>query len=828
MSKQVSFSHISPFMREFNHCYEESIQSTDPHEVEALVRRMSELSEKITIALEQAPVNVSRYFSGGEKEITVDVETVSSEVQDKLAAILAHSMILAPSPLIGRVEPIAPPPSNQITTPMSAPPTSPEQTPKTAQDYATGFGNKSGNCWANSLLSMIVFVPSFRQAYETVAAYHAQKNVYDPSKKHGIALQNALKAYQTALQQKQPVSSDATQEVRLAFNHFFGHVNPLTLHEIFSKSQSAHEDAYEAMQVMMGEYERILREQSPENPAFSGLYCPMETRRHYRPVGEEREADPLKVSQDDYSRLSAGNSSGVICNDYQILLDVQNKGHLSFPSLLTDYFRNTLVDDHNQAQYLLANGHLQNFKLIGECRQFLRTPGEFMLTIKRFGAQADGRGYKITTPVMINRMITLPPEATLKNKLTAYELDSFIVHSGGTGGGHYICYKKIEDRWVEADDSRVRFVEESEIDQILHGEKGSEFTSYMHHYSRVAALQPLETVALSSVLLIETDIEKYTKQRSDAESAVKTTQSLSSELQNVGSAALLSEMSLESLSTLRYAIWLNDKTPDVYEYGTRELEKNPKRLQEIKLPWLIGKKGTPLLDQLIAIQKRRQDIAAERLLEVQLRAFLLKLNNPAVPNEELLSALQELPQEAQSDLHGLIYFAHKIKFGEEYVDQQKFNHKYGEIVLTNGDLRKTLLEAKEFVLNPFGNNIVQQLAASHRIQAEKLQYAYEKEQLQAFRELLTHYPTYEITPKQLAKAFDRLEIRKELKEKIYWSIWIADRKPNVPNYGANKFNENPRRALAVRDPILAEPPTCPRGSDIFVQLIALLDKESIL
>ncbi len=811
MSKQVSFSHISRLMTEFNFCYESSNLSIDPDEVEALVRRMSDLSEKITTALNKAPTNVSRYFSGGEKEITVNVETVLDDVQVKLAEILAHSIDLASNPLIGRVEPIAPP-SDQITPPAP----SSEQTPKTALDYATGFGNKSANCWANSLLSMIVCVPSFRQAYETVADYHAQRHVYDPSKKHGIALQNALKAYETALQQKQPVSSDITQEVRLAFNHLFGHVNPITRHEIFSKSQSTHEDAYEAMQVMMGKYEQILREQNPNNPAFSDLYSPMETRRHYRPAGEEREADPFKVSQDDYSRLSADNSSSVICNDYQILLDVQNKGHLSFQSLLTDYFRNTLVDDHNQAQYLLQSGRLQNFKLTGECRQFLRTPSEFMLTIKRFGAHADGRGYKITTPVMINRTLTLPPEATLKNKTAAYELDSFIVHSGGTGGGHYICYKKVEDRWIEADDGRIRFVEESEIDQILHGEKGSAFTSYMHHYSRAAVPQPQETIALSSALHIEADIEKYTKQKSDAEFAVKTAQSQS-----------VDEIPHESLNTLRYAIWVNDKTPDAYEYGTRELEKNPNRLQEIKLPWLIGKKGTPLIDQMISIQMRRQAIAAERLFEAQLRAFLVKLNNPAIPNEELLSALQELPQETQRDLHGLIYLSHKIKFGEEFVNQEEFHHNYGEIVLKNGDLRKTLLEAKEFVLNPFGNNIAQQLAASHRIQAEKLQYAYEKEQLQAFRELLTHYPTHEISAYQLAKAFERLEIRTELKEKIYWGIWVAHRQPNAPGYGTNKFNENPRCALAVRDPILAAPPICPHGSDILVQLITLLDKESL-
>ena len=171
--------------------------------------------------------------------------------------------------------------------------------------------------------------------------------------------------------------------------------------------------------------------------------------------------------------------------------------------------------------------------------------------------------------------------------------------------------------------------------------KGSAFTSYMHHYVRAASLQSHEAIALH----IEADIEKYTKQKSD-----------------------IDEMPPQSLNTLRYAIWLNDKTPNVDEYGTRELEKNPNKLQEIKLPWLIGKKGTPLIDQMIAIQMRRRAIAAERLLEALLRAFLLKLNNPAIPNEELLAALQELPQETQWKLHKLIYLAHKIKFGEELVN----------------------------------------------------------------------------------------------------------------------------------------------------------------
>jgi ubiquitin C-terminal hydrolase len=472
MSKQVHYSHISTPKAEFDRLYTASVTSADAERVQSTVQSMAELQDKIINALNAAPANVSRCFNWG--TLTVDVKAITEEVERKLASVISHFTSLTTQSLNGRIDSVT-----ASLVPLET------QTPKNARALATGFGNLSANCWANSFLSMIVFVPNLKQAYQTVANYYAQKSVYDPARVHGIALQNALRAYDTALAQKQSVPSDVTQTVRLAFNHLFG---------IFSTSSANHEDAYEAMQMLMGRYEQIIREQNPQNPAFSDLYRTMETKRHYRPFGEQREADAGRVARDDYSKLNSDNSSSVACNDYQILLDMQNKSHLSFQALLTDYFRNTSVEGDDLTQYLLPNGKLQSFKLVGESRQFTQVPNEFTLTIKRFGAHGNGQGYKIMTPLSINRVIALPAEATRENKPIAYGLDAFIVHSGGLGGGHYISYKKIDGYWIEANDSNVRLVEANEIDQILHGQKSATFTSYLHHYSRVPVTELAEFI----------------------------------------------------------------------------------------------------------------------------------------------------------------------------------------------------------------------------------------------------------------------------------------------------------------------------------------------
>jgi ubiquitin C-terminal hydrolase len=841
MSKQVNYSHIATFKTEFDLLYKNYISSTEPQKVQHAVERMMQLQDKINDALDRAPVNVSRYFTWRTTSTTpvvaIDAEKTKSDTQEKIALMLSHSTEVLS--LVNRVEPIAkptPPPSVDLGFTNQASKASDTQSPK-AVDLAVGFGNSGANCWANSLLSMILSMPNFKRAYEAVANHYAQDHTNPQNQHYGTALANALQAYETALASKQPVPVAISQDVRLAFNHFFGNVNPITNHEIFSKLAYRQEDAWEGMQMLMGHYEQITRQNGNTNP-LPGPYSLLQTKRHYRPIGRAQPADPEKLRRDDYSRLTGDNISSVINDDYQIIVDLQNKGHLSFRELLSEYFRNTHLQGHDTSTYLLPNGQVQQFELIGEGRQFVQAPEELLLTIKRFGANMEGVGFKIATPLAIPQTLVLPADAITTHIPVAYELDAFNVHSGDFGGGHYIAYRKINGQWIEANDSCVRLVSAQEIDQILFGQKGTHYTSYMHHYARIPEQGQREAIASANIapsLVRDPAIgaEKASQEMLACQHSIKQLEALTSILSRTDTrpsdlTAALQELekgSPEIVDRFRYALWVNDKTPDVYDYGTTTLKNNPKKLQEIKLPWFISPSGANLIEQTLIVQRRKLEIATEKFQEAQLRTFFEKVKSSEVSNEELLVALQTLPEQVQNSLHGLVYQSHLKKFGESYVNKEEYQSRYGKVALEQGDIRKTLTEAKESVLNLWGTNIIEQLISDYSIKAEKLQCAYEKEQLQGFHDLMLH-AHHEISNYQLLKAFERLDIRNEIKEKLYWHIWYGHRMPQVHDYGTSTFKNNPRALLGICQPNLAKPPVCATGSNILYQMIKLLEKES--
>lgn len=482
---QTTNSSISTLKNQFDQIYFKHINETNPQKVEDAIKEMVNLQTKMESATRNKFPSLSEIFNWGATTTnTFSANEMTKDGEIKLTQMLAHSSNLY-SKDTNSIHTYHKTHfcNNEVTAPADK---------KNAIDYATGFSNMSNNCWANSLLSMIICVQCFELAYVTVANYYAH-SIDDVASHHGKALQDALKAYHLALSNKQPVSEHVSQNVRLAFAHFFGEF-------MFSTSCDNPEDAGEALQMLMGRYEEILREKNHRNPAFSSLYCPLETKRCYQPTGEQRGADPYKISKDDYSKMGPDHSSSVFCKDYQILIDLQGKGHLSFEALLSGYFINSCVGDCDKSTYLMDNGFVQDFKLVEELRQFKGTPNEFFLVLKRFSQDLDGTRNKISTGVKINRMIALPEIATDQNKLIAYELDSFIVHSGKFGGGHYICFKKIDNRWIKANDSRVSFKKNEKIDQILHNANNSDYTSYLHHYSVVpptAQAAAIESIQLA-------------------------------------------------------------------------------------------------------------------------------------------------------------------------------------------------------------------------------------------------------------------------------------------------------------------------------------------
>ena len=815
-------------MIEFDLLYDTYIKSTDFPAIEKAVKRMVFLQNTIINSLKNNPTHISISFKNNtNRKITIsniDVARIERVLQEKLTSMLMHTAKV--SSLSNRVDPITLPSSSTRSDPLNL-------SPPKATDFAVGFANLSANCWANSLLSMILSMPNFKRAYETVANHYAQDNLNPENQLHGQALLNVLAAYEGALTLKQSLPASVSQSVRLAFNHFFGQVNPFTSHEIFSKNPSCDEDASEAMQILMGRYEQITRQ---GNGPLPRPYSSLQTKRHYRPIGTSQPADPEKLRRDDYSRLTVDHVSSVVHDDYQIILDLQNKGHLSFSTLLSEYFRNTHLQGNDTGTYLLPDGQIQQFELIGEGRQFVHIPDELLLTVKRFGATLDGRVYKIAMPLAIHQTLILPAAATSANVPVAYELDAFNVHSGGYGSGHYIAYRKICNQWIEVNDDTVRVVNNQEIDEILFGQKGASFTSYMHHYTCIPESQQQEVIAapIHTSTAISTvsvsDIEKASLKKLTCQRAIEQLERLNLLLQTNASDLSSALQDLEKIApkvalTLRHAIWLNGKTPDIHDYGAKVLNQNPSQLQEIKLPWLIAPIGANLIEQLLIVQRKKLEIAVERFKEAHLRSFLEKLKSPLVSNEELLSALRNLPEEVQNVLHGLVYHSHLKKFGKTHVNQEKYHREYGRLTLEAGDIRKTVTEASESVLNLWGKNIAEQLLSEYQIRAEKLRWAYEKEQLQGLHDLLL-CPSSELSNHQLFKAFERLEIRPEVKEKLYWHIWYGHHSPSIPDYGSMTFRDNPHCLLGICEPNLARAPVCATGSNILFQLIKLLEKES--
>ena len=833
MSKQVNFSHISVYKSQFDILHHNYLKDPKPDELQSVVEKMMGLQGKIVKALERAPVNVSRYFvwtTSTPAEISVDAEAVKEELRIKLEQILAHSgnVPITQKSMSSEVTPI---------TPFSPLPSSSSQSADKPADQATefavGFANLSANCWANSLLSMIISMPNFKRAFETVGNYYVQNGQSNMDVLYGNAILNALTAYDNALVQRKPVPDSVSQNIRLAYHHFFGHINPLTSHEIFSNQAWRQEDASEAMEVLMGRYEQILNEQAPHDPLPSP-YCQLQTKRHYRPIGNSYPADPQKLARNDYSRLSNDNLSSQINHDYQIILDLQNKGHLSFSELLSEHFCNTHSQGHDIGTYLLPDQNIQRFELIGEGRQFIQTPEELLLTIKRFGATQEGVGFKIASPLIVPRVLVLPAHATLENKPIAYELDTFNVHKGDFGGGHYLAYRKIRGQWIEANDGAVRLVSEQEIDQILHGQKAPNYTSYIHHYSRIDAARQQEVIAASRPAPSRPteEAEKFSQEVTTIQIQIKLLEALNALLKaNADPDALrdaiqtLEKETPQALSTLRYTIWVNDKTPDLFDYGTNALNEHPERLGEATLPWIISSTGKNLVEQLLLVKKHQLEIASDRSNEMLLQSFLEKMQSPTLSNEALGDALKALPQVMKNSLYGFVYQSHLRKFGPQHVHKEEYQNDYGKVALETGDIRKTLTEATESVLNLRGKNILEQLLFDHHTKAEKLQCAYEKEQLQAFHELLLR-PANEISNLQLFKAFDRMEIRQEIKEKLHWHIWYGHKTPQIPNYGSNTFNQDPRSLLTVREPNLARAPVCATGSNLLFQMIKLLERDS--
>jgi hypothetical protein len=621
-----------------------------------------------------------------------------------------------------------------------------------------GFCRLSNNCWANAFLSMVVAVPSLRQIYETVANRNAEV---------GPNLQKVLIAYDRACQTGEPVDKMVSQAFRMALNR---------LNSSISKSKHDQADAHEAFQTLTGAYEDVLK--NTRQPLNSKLYCSLIKERHHhpRPVGV-----PVPGKGDP---LGPNYVSTEQTDECDILLNLQGKKNYSINHLLSEHFSNTAVGPSEGGNYAVSDTHVQTFQLKQIKHRFCKAPEEFMLTLGRFGIKDSG-SFKISDRVPIDRTLYLPAEVTPKGERVAYTLDSFIVHLGeDIESGHYVCYKKSGENWVEADDHRVRVVAESEIDQILKGNVNFS-TSYMHHYA--LATPKTRAPAMPPAIVPPVLPAPATPQPAPAvpisftpPSAVAAKPAVS-----ITSTLKLSDVSQEpQKKILREIIWLHDGMRDILGYGSKHCSQE--KLDQIKEPWLIGCRGMPLLEQLRRTQEHKANIKAEEEKQIKLGAFLQKLQEGSFENDDFE---KDLTQQMRNDLRKLVYEAHKKKFGAAHVHKPEYNADYGRAALSKGDRRRTLLEAQAPDL--VGENVVAQQALKHQNKKERLQAAYEKEQLEAFLDLLQNDA---LTKEQLIKAFERLEISELLRSEIYTDVWFSENKDGWSEAGETG------KALIEKDP----------------------------
>lgn len=354
----------------------------------------------------------------------------------------------------------------------------------------------------NAALDQLTRRMSFAEAITTLIQSEtaAEQQRLANLRTSGRALRDAITVINQAIagaqltgQPAAPIDASITQQVRLAYHTLFGTVNPITGVTTFSRYPGAHEDAHEALQVLMGRYEEISRIQghAPAN------YSVLETSRIYQPTT----AAPTPINP-NYPRdaLENGTTSRTSNREYQMILQPTATHDQPVETLLANFLRSPAAPGTEPSYYQAPNNPFfqQSYHLVEERRRFTGPiPQTLTMVIKRFGMTVAGQPYKIHTRVMANRYITMPANAVEANDHDrAYELHSFIAHSGGAGGGHYMTYKKLPDgSWARHNDATVTLLRDADVDMVLHGD-----TPYMLDYRLVPQSQQQATLELAAQL----------------------------------------------------------------------------------------------------------------------------------------------------------------------------------------------------------------------------------------------------------------------------------------------------------------------------------------
>jgi len=153
-----------------------------------------------------------------------------------------------------------------------------------------------------------------------------------------------------------------------------------------------------------------------------------------------------------------------------ISLEIPENG-TSLKDCFKEYTKKVELDDDNLWKCDKCKSEVQSEKKI----LLWRTSDILILLLKRY-----------TRHTKINKFIEYPFTLSLNKfnmnygttQKNAYSLQSFSVHQGGLGGGHYfaVCKNQLDGQWREYNDSQVSVVSKSEVQK---------YTPYLFFYKRI-------------------------------------------------------------------------------------------------------------------------------------------------------------------------------------------------------------------------------------------------------------------------------------------------------------------------------------------------------
>ena len=441
-----------------------------------------------------------------------------------------------------------------------------------------GLRNASNNCWLNSIMQFLMNQPNFfKHLIMKLPEDHAIRR---------FAMQYHRDRVLSRSTGEIVCSSANSQSIRQLLSRLS--------HEQISPDARRSEDAPEGLMILAGQLE-------PENIEDNPLFSKMRTTRVY-----------------DTTRITA-TLHGTPPADRELTLDgrsMRTTPEISF-QLPMPFARSIQHEQILQSAWRVPgsmgeNGRYHGVELpLREVRVDLEeAPEHFTCAYQRFKFTEQGRRIKNDSVIDIPFSYVLDPQFIIGDDApyTLYMLQSFVVHSGGVNGGHYVSYtRKNDGTWWQENDSRVTPVS---LEQAKNASKHAYLASFQkarelppeegraHMERRVRLREPLAPAPVCRNLSPIAEID----------AKIAALEAFNTELNTDGAdhIAAFNALTPELQAFYAYHKWLDDSCPDGADYGRASILANPRCLSAITRPWMHFSGGSIIEQHISRLHAERR------------------------------------------------------------------------------------------------------------------------------------------------------------------------------------------------------------------------------